>query len=365
MADVANKLLAWFDAHKRDLPWRRTRDAYSVWVSEMMLQQTQIATVIPYYERWMARFPDVGALARASEDEVLHAWQGLGYYSRAKNLLRGARAVMERHAGRVPADPDELRALPGIGPYSAGAIASIAHGRAVPLVDGNVVRVLCRLYALGGDPSRAPLKQTLQDTAARLVPADRPGDFNQALMELGQAVCTPRAPDCARCPLKRSCQARAQGVVDRLPETAKRPKTTPVHRVAAIAERRGRFLVAQEPDGLWRFPNATVERGETAIAALARVGAKPRGLLISVRHAVTRYRITLDAYRCTLPARTGGSWKAPDELEALAMPAAHRRIAQVLTPSPPAKAAAPRARRGAASAPGAGARPRSASSRRS
>ncbi|HWZ89432.1 MAG TPA: A/G-specific adenine glycosylase, partial [Polyangiaceae bacterium] len=189
---IGRDLLAWYTKHKRDLPWRKSLDPYAVWVSEMMLQQTQVATVIPYFERWMKRFPDVAALAGADESDVLHAWQGLGYYSRARNLRRAAAEMVSRHAGRVPEQVADLCALPGIGPYSAGAIASIAYGRAEPLVDGNVVRVLSRLFARRGDPTRAPLKTELWELARSLVralpPSGAPGDFNQALMELGATV---------------------------------------------------------------------------------------------------------------------------------------------------------------------------------
>src|SRR5688572_15426162 len=182
---LVRALTAWFVRSARDLPWRRTRDPYAVWVSEIMLQQTQVAIVIPYYQRWMRRFPTLLALARADEADVLHAWQGLGYYSRARSLLSGARAVVTEHAGAVPEDVAALIALPGIGPYTAGAIASIAHDRPAPMVDGNVTRVLCRLRAWRGDPSRAPLRARIWQLAADLVPERQPGRFNQALMELG------------------------------------------------------------------------------------------------------------------------------------------------------------------------------------
>ena len=194
---IAPALLGWYDRERRDLPWRRTRDPYAVWVSEVMLQQTRVATVVDYYTRFMHRFPSLQALAEAAEDDVLKIWQGLGYYRRARALLAGARAVVAKHAGRLPAEPARLRELPGVGPYTAGAIASIAFGVREPVVDGNVTRVLCRLYALAGDPERAPLPQRIRRLASELVPAKRPGDFNQALMELGATLCTPRAPDCS------------------------------------------------------------------------------------------------------------------------------------------------------------------------
>ena len=220
-----------------------------MWVSEVMLQQTQVATVLRYFTAWMQRFPDVRALARAREADVLHAWQGLGYYSRARRLQEGARVVLERHAGRLPRDHAALLALPGIGEYSAGAIASIAFGEPKPLVDGNVIRVLTRHFGLRGDPGKAPLKRGLWDLAAELVPHDRPGDFNQALMELGATVCTPKAPACGACPLEKLCGARQRGWEEQLPELAKKKKSTAVQMVAAVVERRGRYLVTRVPDG--------------------------------------------------------------------------------------------------------------------
>ena len=320
----------------------------------MMLQQTQVATVIPYFRRWMERFPDVAALASSDESEVLHAWQGLGYYSRARNLRRAAQEMVRTHAGRVPRLVTELLELPGIGPYSAGAIASIAYGRAEPLVDGNVIRVLARLFALRGDPNRAPLKTVLWDTARSLVPAATPGDFNQALMELGATVCTPRNPRCNGCPLAAHCLALERGLVPVLPELPARAKPTQVHMVAAIAMRGERVLVTKLRDdaprwaGMWLFPNAEVESKETPEAAVQRallesVGMRGEasGILCVVRHTVTRFRITLDAYRTTASKDAAKKltvaeigWKAPGELEALAMPNAHREIARRLQQSP-------------------------------
>jgi A/G-specific adenine glycosylase len=351
---IGRQLLTWYAEHKRDLPWRKSLDPYAVWVSEMMLQQTQVATVIPFFERWMQRFPDVGALARADESDVLHAWQGLGYYSRARNLRRAAELIMQRHAGRVPDDVSVLRALPGIGPYSAGAISSIAYGRAEPLVDGNVVRVLARLFALRGDPNRAPLKAELWKLAhllvRSLVPGALPGDFNQALMELGATVCTPRAPRCEVCPLSGHCLAKQRDLTELLPELPIREKATRVHMVAAIVLRGGRVLVTKlKPEaprwaGMWLFPNAEVGRNETPEVAVQRVlrssvglRGEPTGLVCVVRHSVTRFRITLDAYRTKSAAGKPQAvsvaevaWRKPSELSDLAMPTAHRAIAERL-----------------------------------
>lgn len=347
---IGRALLNWYAEHRRELPWRKSQDAYAVWVSEMMLQQTQVRTVIPYFQAWMQRFPDVTTLANADESDVLHAWQGLGYYSRARNLRRAAQEMLRVHDGRVPERVSELLALPGIGPYSAGAIASIAYGHAEPLVDGNVIRVLSRLFALRGDPNKAPLKAEIWARARSLVPEDAPGDFNQALMEVGATVCVPRTPRCSNCPIATHCQAFAQDLVDVLPELPARAKATPVHVVSAIAMRAGRVLITRlGPDaprwaGMWLFPNAEVAANETPEAAVSRalkttVGLRGQatGLLCVVRHTVTRFRITLDAYRTSVssgvakPLTAGEcAWKTPDELLDLAMPNAHRTIAAAL-----------------------------------
>ncbi|HET9931399.1 MAG TPA: A/G-specific adenine glycosylase [Polyangiaceae bacterium] len=344
-------LLEWYDQVRRDLPFRRTRDPYAIWVSEVMLQQTQVATVLSYFTRWMQRFPNVGALASASEDEVLHAWQGLGYYSRARSLRRAAQAVVERFDGSLPGTVEELRTLPGIGPYSAGAIASIAFGERTPVVDGNVVRVICRLFALRGDPTKAAQRKLIWQRAAELVPSERPGDFNQALMELGATVCTPQSPRCALCPLRRHCRALALGIQEDLPELPARAAITEVHMAAAVVHFRGRVLVvklaADAPRwaSMWQFPNVERRARESAEKAAVRAVRELVSLEVaaartvsSVKHSVTRYRITLDAVLCGSKSNRLGAlshveaagWKRPEELDELAMPAAHRRIARSL-----------------------------------
>jgi A/G-specific adenine glycosylase len=348
--DLSIPLLRWYDRHRRSLPWRDTRDPYAIWVSEIMLQQTQVKTVIPYFERWMARFPTVSALAAADDDDVLHTWQGLGYYSRARSLKRAAEVVLDRHQGELPRAPEDLRALPGIGPYSAGAIASIAFGERVPIVDGNVIRVLTRLFALRGDPTRAPLKAELWRRAGELVTEERPGDFNQALMELGATVCTPEAPRCEACPLASACEGRARGIAAELPDLPPRAKPTEVAMAAAVVMRRGRVLVvkraadAERWASMWQFPAVELQAGEApqsgaerAASELLRARVESGELLGSVRHSVTRYRIRLSAYCCrigkgeAIEPRIGNTrFVAPVELERLAMPAAHRRIARLL-----------------------------------
>jgi A/G-specific adenine glycosylase len=347
---VANALLRWYREHGRELPWRRSPDPYAVWVSEVMLQQTQVATVLSYYERWMRRFPTVQLLARASDDEVLRQWQGLGYYSRARSLLAGARTVVSEHNGEVPRDVSALRKLPGVGPYTAGAIASIAHGQDAAIVDGNVTRVLTRLFALPGDPTRQPLRARLWETAERLIPCGRAQDFNQALMDLGALVCTPRAPRCEECPCRAYCQAFAQGAQLAFPENAARPAATRLEHTAILLSQRGRVLVqknaadARRWASMWLFPTLEQTPGEPPEQAALRCLQQTTGrqgeaaeLLLQLNHTVTRFKIQLSFIQVRgIQGRvdTRGTpdlrWKRPNELEELAMPAAQRRLARWL-----------------------------------
>lgn len=345
---IQRDLLAFYDRNRRDLPWRESGNPYAVWVSEVMLQQTRVSTVLRYFPAWMRRFPSVRALAGAKEADVLHAWQGLGYYSRARRLHGAAKAVVERHGGELPSDPQALRALPGVGPYSAGAIASIAFGLPEPIVDGNVVRVLSRAFGLRGDPEKAPLKRALWTLARELVPAKRPGDFNQALMELGATVCTPRSPICGNCPLRARCVARSRGLVEMLPELKRREAPTQLRVAAAIVRANDRVLVVQVPDdanrwaGLYTFPQ--VERGqkERAEDAAARAVREQTGLAVEVvqrsaviNHTITRFRITLEAFDAKVEgSRTRSAGRASfvrsHRLDDLAMPAPHRKLARLL-----------------------------------
>jgi A/G-specific adenine glycosylase len=353
-AGLRQKLLAFYDRSRRDLPWRNTGNPYAVWVSEVMLQQTRVETVLRYFTAWMRRFPDIVALARAPEADVLHAWQGLGYYSRARRLQAAARAVVERHGGELPSDPALLRALPGVGAYSAGAIASIAFGKREPLVDGNVVRVLTRVFGLRGDPTRGALKRSLWELARELVPEQRPGDFNQALMELGAVVCTPRSPACSACPLEKSCVARRSGLTELLPELPARAAPTAVRAAAAVLCERGRVLIVKEPAdaprwaGLWTFPHAERAARESAARAVRRAVLDQAALAVEVGarigvipHTITRFRIELEAFEARRSGRAGskrGSARGAREtafvraveLEALAMPAPHRRLARLV-----------------------------------
>lgn len=313
-------LLSWFDAHRRDLPWRLTRDPYSVWVSEIMLQQTQVATVQPYYVRWMERFPTVEALAAAGEQDVLSIWQGLGYYRRCRMLLEGARWVVEHG---IPDEVSGWMRVPGVGRYTAGAIVSIAYGKPVPLVDGNVERVFARLE--GCELSGPALSREAWVWAAKNVDSARPGDWNQALMELGATVCRPREPLCGSCPLAPDCVAQLKGIQAELPRAGVRIEPKRLEREAWIYERLSRFGLEQIPpgewwEGMWRFPN-------TARHASSSGGGNAIG---TVKHVVTRHRITMCVHLVrTEEPESGLTWFSPMDLKTLPMPAPQRRALEL------------------------------------
>lgn len=309
-------LLAWFETTAADLPWRRTHDPYHIWLSEIMLQQTQVTTVIPYYERFLQAFPTIESLANAPQDDLMKQWEGLGYYSRVRNLQTAARQVMTEHNGVLPASADVLQTLKGIGRYTAGAVASIAFGEAAPVLDGNVIRVFARLYDIDDDVRQQRVKNAFWERAEALmayVPAGRAGDYNQALMELGRTVCKPKNPDCHSCPVARHCAALAAGVQSERPvKTKKAP--TPHYNVTCglIWNAANELLIAKRPDdallgGLWEFPGGKVEDGESLENCLARelneelaiqVAVGP--MYMKVKHAYTHFKITLHAFDCKL-----------------------------------------------------------------
>jgi A/G-specific adenine glycosylase len=318
---VRRALLAWYERERRDLPWRRTRDPWAIWVSETMLQQTRVETVVPYYERFLARFPSVEALADAEPDELMKSWAGLGYYSRARNLQAAARRVSDEHGGRVPDDVEALRALPGVGRYTAGALASIAFDRPAPIVDGNVARVLARLLDLELDVRSPDAQHLLWHEAEALVAGPRPGDLNQGLMELGALVCTPRAPRCPRCPLQRACRGRAAGRAEALPVKGAKPAPRAVQAVAALLTRGARVLAVRRPPrgllgGLWELPGGNLEPGEAAASGLARVLREHIGLVPThivsageLTHGFTHRTLRLHVFRARAPVgrvRLGG-----------------------------------------------------------
>lgn len=307
-------LLAWYRRERRDLPWRRTRDPWAIWVSETMLQQTRVETVIPYYERFMQRFPSARMLADADADELMSHWAGLGYYSRARNLKAAASQVVREHGGRVPDDLEALRALPGVGRYTAGALASIAFDRPAPIVDGNVARVLARLLDLDLDVRSPAGQRRLWEEAEALANGPSPGDLNQALMELGALVCTPRAPRCASCPLREHCRGSNAGRAEALPVKAPKKQPKRIEAVAALLVRGPRVLALRRPPsgllgGLWELPGGELAAGEKPAAGLARALRERVGLaplrakrLGEVTHGFTHRTLRLHVYRAAAPA---------------------------------------------------------------
>jgi A/G-specific adenine glycosylase len=345
---VAAALAAWYPAHHRRLPWRDDLDPFHVWVSEVLLQQTRVETVLARWGAFWARFPDIDALAAAGLDDVLKAWEGLGYYTRARNLHRAAGIVVREHGGRFPDDFEAATALPGVGRSTAGAILSIAYGRALPVLDGNVARVLVRLDAVRQSPAAGTTAKGLWVRADALVrAAPDPGMHNQAMMELGATVCVLRVPRCDACPLAVHCQGRADGIAADLP--VRKPKVAVPQRrfVAGIVVHAGRVLVVQRPaggllGGLWAFPGLHVEPGQASEPALQAHLALETGARVvvgdrvgEIRHAYTHFRETVEARVCTpqgvsVPAcGPVGRWVTRGELDALAMPRAHRRLVEL------------------------------------
>jgi len=341
---IRRKLLRWYRDNGRDLPWRKTTDPYQIWISEVMLQQTRVETALPYYQTFLKRFPTVQALAKALRDDILKTWENLGYYSRATHLHEAAQIVVERFGGRLPGNVEDLRTLPGVGGYTAGAIASIAFGKAVPAVDGNARRVLMRLFAVTAAIDRPSTVRQVQALAEKLVPASAPGDFNQALMDLANSLCTPRKPACSRCPLEKQCRARREGNEEAIPQRPQRGRIPERQAVAALIQnRKGRLLVVQRPgkgllSALWKLPGGFLREGEAPAEGLIRavreevgVESKPQLPLGAVRHSYTHFRMILHVFTgliaCGRPrALLGGEirWAAPEDLAALAFSKADR-----------------------------------------
>lgn len=346
-----SSLYPWYLEHHRPLPWRSTTDPYRIWVSEIMLQQTRVDVVKPYFERFLAAFPHVAALAAADEQVVLKCWEGLGYYARCRNMHRTARRIVTHHDGRFPETFEEMVALPGIGRSTAGAVLSFTAGAVLPILDGNVRRALVRLSEEQEDPRSSVAERRLWALADALVRgAPDPGLHNQAIMELGALVCTPRTPACHACPIRHACAARAAGAETRLPVRAQR-KPLPHHDIAAVVlqDEAGRIYVQRRPPegllgGLWEFPGGKREDGEsleeTAIRELAEelgVEIELREKITTIEHAYSHFRITLHAFRGRITggdpqptAATAWAWVPRGELDAYAFPAANRRVVEMV-----------------------------------
>lgn len=353
-------LLDWFAGHKRPLPWRERYTPYEVWISEVMLQQTQMERGVAYFRRWMERFPDVATLAAAPEEDVLHAWEGLGYYNRARNLHRAARHIMEQ-GGVFPETPEAIRALPGIGPYTAAAIASIAFNRPVACVDANVERVVARLFDVDSPVKQEPAATTIRRWAETLLPPGRAREHNQAMMELGALICGKKTR-CDVCPLERFCTARHLGIVHERPVPGRKTSIVPLTVASGVLSCRGKIFVQQRLNTgawarLWEFPGGRVEADESPAEAVVREFREETGFAVRVRrpygiirHGYTTFRVTLhcfgleledenatslrDAEGRPLPevltAATACRWLAPEELNGIALPAAHRKLADML-----------------------------------
>ena len=308
---IAQDLLRWFRGAKRALPWRADRDPYRIWVSEIMLQQTQVATVIPYFERFLAAFPTLADLAQANEQDVLRFWEGLGYYRRARHLHHAAKIIVAEHDGLFPRDPEAASQLPGIGRYTLGAILSQAFDARLPILEANSQRVLCRLFARREDPRSPAGSRWLWEAAEALLPRRQTGDFNQALMELGALVCSARAPECSRCPLNTLCRARQFGIQNEIPPAAKRPATRTVAEAAVVLKKKGKLLLVQRPPSgrwgnLWEFPHGILQPGETHDQAAQRLLLDLTGIegmlgneLLTIKHSVTHLQITVVCFEAS------------------------------------------------------------------
>jgi A/G-specific adenine glycosylase len=340
----SRRLLSWYDKHKRDLPWRSTKDPYKIWVSEMMLQQTTVATVIPFYTRWFKLFPTVSSLSKAPIQKILKAWQGLGYYARARNLHKAAQIVHKEYAGILPRNADHVRRLPGFGPYSTGSVLSIAYDMPLTIIDANVRRVVMRLLAIQGHADNTK-DSGIERYLREVFPSKRAGDFNQGLMELGALVCRSNEPLCIQCPVSRFCMAFERGIQEIIP-TPKKKIIQDISAVIAIIVHGNKYLIQQRPAtgllaGLWEFPGGKIMSGETRAKALARevkeeIGASvvSSKFLFNVTHFYTQFRVKLFVYRCgvEIPPKQGSrlKWVTLKEIHRYPMPSGSAKIVQRL-----------------------------------
>ncbi len=350
-ADLRRRLLAWYRRNARDLPWRQSRDPYRIWVSEVMLQQTQVATVVPYFNRFIKKYPTIRALAAADEDQMLRLWEGMGYYRRASQLHRAAKILMAEYGGQFPSDPDMIRLLPGVGRYTAGAILSIAFDAREPILEANTVRLLSRLLAFRGDPRSSAGQRLLWEAARGLLPERGSGQLNQALMELGSQVCIPQKPNCPRCPLTSLCPTRQRGLQDKIPAAARKQQIESVREAAVIVRRRGRVLLVRRGPrerwaGLWDFPRIPCDLyeesptpAELSAKVLAQTGVKIGRVkpLTTLQYSVTRFRITLECFEAESEAAAQDDprptvemrWVRPGELGEFPLSSTGRKLAHL------------------------------------
>jgi len=348
--NIQRKLLAWYDKEKRDLPWRNTKDPYRIWVSEIMLQQTQVKTVIPYYERWIRTFPTIENLSNAPEQKVLKLWEGLGYYSRAKNLKKASQIICKDMNKELPKTVKALQKLPGIGRYTAGAISSIAFGLKAPVLDGNIKRVLSRLFCINENGTTSASEKILWQKSEDLVPDRRPGDFNQALMELGATICTPNSPTCQQCPLQNKCEAFLKVTVGLFPPLKKKISSKKIEVSAGIIIKNNKVYIQQRKKnalmgGLWEFPGGKREKEESPEECLEREIKEEMGVTINIlkkimtiKHTYTQFRVTLHAFTCELQSKQirptecqQWKWVSLSNLKKYPFPAANVKIVKYIT----------------------------------
>lgn len=349
IASIQASLSKWYHQEKRDLPWRNTQDPYCILVSEFMLQQTQVKTVIPYYQRWIKSYPTATVLARARESSVLKHWEGLGYYSRARNLHRSAKMIVGEFQNQVPGTWDEILKLPGVGRYTAGAVLSIAFNKNVPVLDGNVKRVLSRLFCLKENGATQAGENRLWQIADNLIPSGGAGDFNQALMELGATVCLPNKPLCLLCPVNAVCQAKKKGVQEQFPPAKIKSVVKKIVVSAAVIKRNGKIYIQQRPQkglmgGLWEFPGGKLEKGESPEDCLKREILEELGVqiaikqkILTIKHSYTQFRVTLNVFTCDLrPGRIRATscdqwkWVSLKNINQYPFPAANVKILNYL-----------------------------------
>ncbi|MCW5202603.1 A/G-specific adenine glycosylase [Desulfobulbus sp. US4] len=345
---LTRTLLSWFAENQRPLPWRKEYHPYHVWISEIMGQQTQMERVVAYFNNWIRQFPDIQTLAAASEQEVIKAWEGLGYYSRVQNIRKAADILVQKYGAELPDDESQLLALPGIGPYTAAAILSIAFNRAVPLLDANVERILCRLDDIDLPVKQTTIQKLLLQRCSDLLPQDDARNFNQALMEFGALICTPKKPACTACPLQQHCLSYARDIVDLRPIPGKKEKRIDISMACGIIQHSDRFYIQQrlEKDvwgGLWEFPGGRIKEGESPEqAAVREIIEETEFQVTDLRpfatavHHYTKYRVTLEAFFCTLQdnqsvepvlhAASQYKWVTFNELSTFAFPAGHRQL---------------------------------------